>query len=138
MRRRESGERVLRLVGAGQTFGEATALLGRAPRYDALALADTKAVVIPPPALIALLDPAPALRPRVRGLLAERKLEMQGEVEAATLQGAAQRLARYLGSLGRRRRGGVELPVSKTLVAAARHEEGNAIAAAAPARRRRA
>ena len=38
----EGGERVLRLVGAGQTFGEATALLGHAARYDALALADAK------------------------------------------------------------------------------------------------
>ena len=117
MRGRENGERVLRLVGAGQTFGEATALLGRASRYDALALADTKAVVIPPPPLIALLDADPRFGRALAHLLAERKLEMQGEVEAATLQRAEQRLACYLASLAAGA-GRVELPVSKTLVAA--------------------
>jgi CRP/FNR family transcriptional regulator, dissimilatory nitrate respiration regulator len=117
MRGRESGERVLRLVGAGQTFGAATALLGRASRYDALALADTKAVVIPSPSLVALMDTDPRFGRTLAFLLAERNLELQGEVEAATLKRGAQRLACYLGSLAAGA-GRAELPVSKTLVAA--------------------
>lgn len=117
MRGRENGEHVLRLVGPGQTFGEATALLGRASRYDALALTDTKAVVIPSPSLVALMDADARFGRAFAHLLAERKLEMQGEVEAATLHRGEQRLAGYLASLaaGAQR---AELPVSKTLVAA--------------------
>lgn len=117
MRGRENGEHVLRLVGAGQTFGEATALLGRPSRYDALAVADTKVVVIPSAPLVALMDADPRFGRAFAHLLAERKLEMQLEVEAANLQRGAQRLASYLAALaaGAAR---VELPVSKTLVAA--------------------
>jgi len=118
MRGAETGERVLRVVGAGQTFGEATALLGRASRYDALALVDTKAVVIPSQSLLALMDADPRFARAFTLLLAERKLEMLGEVEAATLRRGAQRLAGYLTSLDAGRVGRVELPVSKTVVAA--------------------
>jgi CRP-like cAMP-binding protein len=117
LRGHETGERVLRLVGAGQTFGEATALLGRAARYDALALADTKAVVVPSLSLLALMDADARFGRAFAQLLAERKLEMQGEVEAATLQRGTERLARYLTSLAAGA-GRAELPVSKTLVAA--------------------
>ena len=115
---REAGERVVRLVGAGQTFGEATALLDRASRYDVLALVDTKAVVVPSHSLVALMDADPQASHAFARLLAERELEMLGEIEAATLQRGEQRLARYLTSLDARRAGIVELPVSKTVVAA--------------------
>ena len=118
MRGRDNGERVLRLVGAGHTFGEATAFLGREARYDALALADTKAVVIPSQALVALMDADARFGRAFARLLAERKLEMLGEIESATLQRGAQRLAGYLASLDAGSAGRVELPVSKTVVAA--------------------
>lgn len=118
MRGRENDERVLRLIGAGQTFGEANALLGGPLRYDALALADTKAVVIPSQSLVMLMDAAPRFASAFARLLAQRKLEMLSEIEAATLQRGAQRLASYLASLDAERAGRVELPVSKTLVAA--------------------
>ena len=118
MRGRENGERVLRLVGAGQTFGEATAFLEREARYDALALADTKAVVIPSQALVALVDADARFGRAFARLLAERKLEMLGEIESATLQRGTQRLAGYLASLDAGGAGRVELPVSKTVVAA--------------------
>src|SRR4051812_2670804 len=49
-------ERVLRLVAARQTFGEASALLGRSSPYDAVSVAETKAVVIPSAPLLALLE----------------------------------------------------------------------------------
>ena len=118
MRGRENGERVLRLVGAGQTFGEANAFLGRESRYDALALVDTKAVVIPSQSLVALLDADARFGRAFTRLLAERKLEMLSEIESATLHRGAQRLAGYLASLDAGGAGRVELPVSKTVVAA--------------------
>lgn len=111
-------ERVLRLVSAGQTFGEATTLLGQPARYDALALVDTKVVMIPAVSLVALIDAQPHFGRAFACLLAERKLELLDEVEAATLQRSAQRLAGYLVSLDADAARRVQLPVSKTLVAA--------------------
>jgi CRP/FNR family transcriptional regulator, dissimilatory nitrate respiration regulator len=115
----ENEERVLRLVGAGQSFGEATALLGRAARYEARALREAKLVVVPAAPLFALRDREPRFgRARVH-LLTERNLELLAELEAASLQRSAQRLASYLHSLAN---GGAErsvrLPVSKTVLAA--------------------
>lgn len=120
MRGKEGGERVLRLVGARQTFGEATALLGLAARYDALALADTKLVVLPTASLFALVDREPRFGRALSRLLAERNFELLGEMEAATVQRSLQRLAGYLGSLADPAAGGraVQLPASKTVVAA--------------------
>lgn len=121
MRGKEGGERVLRLVSAGQTFGEATALLGLAARYEALALADAKLVVLPSAALLALMDREPRFGRALSRLLAERNFELLGEVEAATVQRSLPRLAAYLGSLADHAAAGgraVQLPVSKTVVAA--------------------
>ena len=121
LRGKEGGERVLRLVGAGQTFGEETALLGLAARYDALALADAKLVVLPPASLFALMDREPRFGRALSRLLAERNFELLGELEAATVQRSPQRLAGYLGSLADPAAAGgraVRLPVSKTVVAA--------------------
>src|SRR5574340_769350 len=125
LRSHENEERVLRLVGAGETFGEATALLGRAARYDALALAETKIVVIPSGAVLGLIDRDPRLARSMVNSLAERSLALLDEVETACLRRGAQRLASYLDSLvGTNGNGNgnghatVRLPVSKTLVAA--------------------
>lgn len=118
LRGKEGGERVLRLVGAGQTFGEATALLGLAARYDALALADAKLVVLPTASLFALVDREPRFGRALSRLLAERNFELLGEMEAATVQRSLQRLAGYLGSLAAAGGRAVQLPVSKTVVAA--------------------
>lgn len=118
-------ERVLQLVSAGQTFGEAKSLLGRPARNEAIALADSKLVVIPAAAIFALMDRDPRFARTVALLLAERTLEMLAEVESA-MQRGAQRLASYLGALAESPEGNgngnggtlVRLPVSKTLVAA--------------------
>ncbi len=125
LRSNDNEERVLRLVGAGETFGEATALLGRAARYDALALAETKIVVIPSGAMLGLIDRDPRLARSMVNSLAERSLALLDEVETACLRRGAQRLASYLDSLVATNGNGngnghatVRLPVSKTLVAA--------------------
>lgn len=114
-------ERVLRLVAAGQTFGEAASLLGRPCRSEAIALADSKLVVVPAAAVFDLVERDPRFARSLTLVLAERTAELLGEVESAMLRGA-QRLAGYLGSLPEAGDGNghsmVRLPVSKTLVAA--------------------
>ena len=115
-------DRVIRLVSPWQTFGEATALLGRPARYDALALSDCKLVVIPPAAILAQIDREPRFARSVVKILSERNLELLEEIETATMRRAAQRLAAYLDSLaspaGAFGSCSVRLPVSKTIVAA--------------------
>jgi CRP-like cAMP-binding protein len=120
LRSQDGDERVLRLITSGQTFGEATALLAERSRYEVHALADAKLVVVPTATLWKLLESDPRFARRMMLMLSERTLEMIDEVEAATLQRGAQRLARYLQSLLRSTSipGSVRLPVSKTLVAA--------------------
>jgi CRP-like cAMP-binding protein len=125
LRGQDGEERVLQLVSAGQTFGEANSLLGRPGHGEATALADSKLVVIPATAIFALMDRETRFARAVALLLAERTLEMLTEVESA-MQRGAQRLASYLGALAESPDGNgggngstvVRLPVSKTLVAA--------------------
>jgi CRP-like cAMP-binding protein len=114
-------ERVLRLVSAGQTFGESTAILGRPCRYEARALAECKLVVIPPIAIFSLSDRDPRIARQIMHTLAERTFDLLEEVESVCMRGGAQRLASYLNSLvgpesppGART---VRLPATKTLIA---------------------
>jgi len=113
-------ERILRLVSSGETFGEATALLGRPARYEAFALGDCKLAMIPLATVSRLLEQEPRFARRLMNTLGERTLELIDEVEAATMQRGAQRLARYLQSLVgvAKTLTVIRLPVSKTLVAA--------------------
>jgi CRP-like cAMP-binding protein len=118
----EHEERVLRLVTTGQTFGEATALLGRPARYEALALSDSKLIVIPSASIFGLIDLEPRFARNVVKVLAERNLEFVEELAAGNMSGA-QRLASYLQSLVQTGADAsasstVHLPVSKTVVAA--------------------
>jgi CRP/FNR family transcriptional regulator, dissimilatory nitrate respiration regulator len=123
LRGQDGEQRVLQLVTAGHTFGEEQALLGRPGHGEAIALADSKLVVMPAIAIFNLMEREPRFARAVVLLLAERTLEMLAEVESAMLRGA-QRLASYLGALAGspevNGNGGtvVRLPVSKTLVAA--------------------
>jgi CRP/FNR family transcriptional regulator, dissimilatory nitrate respiration regulator len=115
-------ERVLRIVSAGQSFGAAAMLLGRASRYEASALVDAKLVVVPATAICALMDREPRFARGLTRILAERVLELCDEVEAVSLQSGGQRLASYLGSIAQPVAGNgawsARLPVSKTLLAA--------------------
>jgi CRP-like cAMP-binding protein len=115
-------QRILRLVSAGQTFGEAAALLGQRNLYEALAIVESKLVVIPSAALYGLIDRDPRFARRLLVALAERKRELLSEIESVTYRRGAERLAHYLASLtAQLNRDGacsVHLPTSKTLIAA--------------------
>ena len=121
--RTPSGEqRVLRLVSAGQTFGEAAALLGQRNLYEAQAIAESRLVVIPPSALYGLIDRDPRFARGLLVSLAERQRELLAEIESVTYRRGSSRLAHYLASLTARldAEGAdhVLLPASKTLIAA--------------------
>jgi CRP-like cAMP-binding protein len=115
-------QRILRLVSAGQTFGEAAALLGQRNLYEALAIVESKLVVIPSAALYGLIDRDPRFARRLLVALAERKRELLSEIESVTYRRGAERLAHYLASLtaqlNREGACSVHLPTSKTLIAA--------------------
>jgi CRP-like cAMP-binding protein len=115
-------QRVLRLVSAGETFGEAAALLGKRNLYEAQAIAESKLVVIPSTALYGLVDRDPRFARLLLLTLAERKRELLAEMESVTYRRGAERLAHYLTSLAERRGPegacSVHLPTSKTLIAA--------------------
>jgi CRP/FNR family transcriptional regulator, dissimilatory nitrate respiration regulator len=117
LRADDGEERVLQLVTPGQTFGEAEALLGRASLTDGVTLGESKLVVIPNTALMSLMDRDARFARSLVMVLAERTLELQGEI-ASGMRRSAQRLASYLGSLDGNGSNTVHLPVSKTLVAA--------------------
>lgn len=115
----EGEERVLRVVAAVDSFGEPTALLGKPCQYDAYALTDVKYAVIPSNAIFSLVETDKRFARRVVIALAERSFIILHEFAAATTQRGAQRLAGYLESLSRQQsRDSVQLPVSKTVVAA--------------------
>ena len=120
LRKRDGGERLLRVISARQTFGEAVAFLGRSAPYHAVALQDSKLIVIPTAAVLMLLESEPRFARSLVSSLAERNIQLHAEIEAATLLNGTQRLASYLHDLAGN--GGsptrtVRLPFSKTLVA---------------------
>ena len=119
----EGAERVLRLLTAGQVFGEASALLGRGADYDAIAVAESKLVVLPTAAMLDLVEREPRFARNMIFALAQRKIELLAELEAVTVRRGAQRLAAYLESLAGSNNGNgdgptrVHLPVAKTMIA---------------------
>lgn len=122
LRTGDGEERILRIVDAGQAFGETTAMLGRRCVYDATALSDAHVVSVAADAIFALLSRDARFARRLVLALAERSFALLTELEAATTQRGAQRLAGYLESLPARKTADgartVNLPVSKTVVAA--------------------
>jgi CRP/FNR family transcriptional regulator len=117
LRSAEDEERVLRIAGTGEAFGEPTAMLGKPCLYDAVALTDVKVVVIPVPTILSLVTRDRRFARFIVLALSLRSYTVLSEFSAATTQRGAQRLAGYLESL-QRKNGTVQLPVSKTVVAA--------------------
>lgn len=115
-------QRVLRLVGGGQSFAEAHALIARPCDFDALAMAQCKLLLMPIEAVLQLTERDAHFARNLMTTLAHRLVHLLGTFEAATVQRGAQRLASYLETLagpnGSPGRTVVSLPVTKTVVAA--------------------
>lgn len=109
-------ERVLRIVGAGDTFGEALVLRPRPSPLDAVALSDTLVIELPARPVNALLERDAHFARGMFARLAQRMHELVAEIESSTLLSARQRIASYLVSLAGGA-GRVRLPVTKTLIA---------------------
>jgi len=121
LRGSDGEERLIKLVSATQLFAEAAALLGKPCPYDAIALTECKLAVIPSAVVLGMMEQDARFASRFALVLAERNHELLADLESATIQRGAQRLATYLESLWAGDASlpySVSLPVSKTLVAA--------------------
>jgi CRP-like cAMP-binding protein len=122
LRRSGGDEKVLRFLGANDTFGEAAVLLDRPCPVDLIALADTMAAVIPPQPIRWLMAQDLGFAQNVACVLGEGFLSLLGELQSSVQQNGVQRLAAYLDALAEPHAGNggwiVNLPVSKTVVAA--------------------
>jgi CRP-like cAMP-binding protein len=114
-------ELVTALLGPGDTFGEAPALLRRPAKLDAVALTDATLTVLDPDAVLALLETDVRFARNLTTLLAGHMDELLSQIAAGMMR-SAQRLASYLDSLAEPSQTPgqwtARLPVSKTLVAA--------------------
>ena len=115
-------ERVVRLVAAGESFGEAAALLGRPAPYEPVALCAAKLLLITAIAILSVIERDPRAARGVVFSLAERNLHLLEELHTSAPRRGLQRLACYLESVAEPGPGGGEsrarLPGTKTLVAA--------------------
>ncbi|HZM32983.1 MAG TPA: Crp/Fnr family transcriptional regulator [Burkholderiales bacterium] len=114
----EGGGKVLRLVGAGETFGEAMLFLEQPLPVDATALCDTLVVVLPRAPLLALLERDPRFARALLASLCQRLHELVADFQSATAYGARERLAAYLEALVEPGARAAELPAPKAVVAA--------------------
>jgi len=113
-------EKVLRLVGPGESFAEAMLFLDQPMSLDATALAETLIVVVPADPLLALIESNGAFALGMLRSLSQNLQELVMDYEATTQHGALERLAAYLESLAAP---GLEpatasLPATKTVIAA--------------------
>jgi CRP-like cAMP-binding protein len=120
--RRKGEEKVLRFLGANESFGEAAGLLGRPCPVDVVAMADAMLAVIPVRPLQQLQERDITFANNLVRTLAEGLLRLVGEIDASVGRSSAQRLAAYLESLAEPQTGSaacaVQLPVTKTALAA--------------------
>jgi CRP-like cAMP-binding protein len=121
--RRVSGEeKVVRLLGPGECFGLAAAILDKPSPVDLVALQNCLVVTIPPVPVRRLMEQDAGFARAVARALAERMLELVAEIEASQQQTSLQRLACFLDSRaqpnGQAGAWVVHLPATKTTIAA--------------------
>lgn len=114
-------EKVLRLVGPGETFGEPPVFLERETPVEATALSDSMLVIIPAGPLLALLERDQSFARSLVANLCLRVETLVADVEAGSLHDARQRVASYLDSLVETKDGKarptVRLAATKTVIA---------------------
>jgi len=116
----DGAEKVLRLVGPGETFAESVMFHEQPQPVNALVLADSQLVFLPAKALFDLLDHD---RTFVRALLAslsQRIHTLIADIEAYSLSSGTQRIAAFLHSLADPSipaPARVRLPANKTVIA---------------------
>jgi CRP/FNR family transcriptional activator FtrB len=122
LRRKTGEEMVARILEPGQCFGFAAMLLSRPCPADVVALSSCAVATIPSLPVLHLMEQRPAFAVALARTLAERVLDLVGELEANNQQSSLQRLACYLDSraepAGEKGKWRVRLPATKSTVAA--------------------
>jgi len=118
LRRPNGEERIVRLLGAGDSFGLAATVLDRPCPVDVVALASSMIAVVPPMPVQRLAERDARFSLAVARALAERFLDLVDELRSTEQLSGLQRLARYLQSLLRGEDGVARLPATKTNIAA--------------------
>ena len=122
LRRNGNEEKVARILEPGECFGLAAVLLERPCPVDVVALTNCVAAAIPPMPLQRLMQQHASFAVAMARTLAERVLELIGELEASVQQRSLQRLACYLDSRAEpapeQGRWRVRLPATKSTIAA--------------------
>ena len=116
----EGAEKILELVEAGQSFGEAAVFLDGPYPYSAVALNDTTLLQIDRSVIHDLIVQRPAFVNRMVLALAGRVFTLMRDVESYTVQNPIQRVACYLyGKCGDqpRRKSSIVLPATKQAIA---------------------
>ncbi|HUN69536.1 MAG TPA: Crp/Fnr family transcriptional regulator [Burkholderiales bacterium] len=120
--RRKGEEKVLRFLGANESFGEAAVLLDRPCPVEVVALEDAMLTVIPLRPIKQLQERDITFANNLVKTLAGGLLRLVAEIDANIGRSSAQRLAAYLESLAEPESGteacAIALPVTKTTLAA--------------------
>ena len=112
-------ERILRLVGPGDTFGEARLFLDHPVPVQAVALTDSLLAIIPAEPLLRLIETDSRFTRAMLASMSQRLNALVADFEALTLHGARERVASYLDSLAEPGSGSVAvvLPAPKNVIA---------------------
>jgi len=120
LRAPDGAEKVLRLVGAGETFAESVMFHPQPQPVSALVLADSRLVFLPAPALFDLLDHDRGFARELLANLSQRIHMLIADIESYSLSSGTQRIAAYLHSLELEpgpAPARVRLPANKTVIA---------------------
>ncbi|OFZ90944.1 MAG: hypothetical protein A2W21_06810 [Betaproteobacteria bacterium RBG_16_66_20] len=113
-------EKVLRLVGAGETFAESVMFHERPHPVTALVLADSQLVFLPAEAIYDLLEHDRSFARALLAGLSQRIHTLIDDIEAYSLESGTQRIAAFLHSLADPSGPApsrVRLPANKTVIA---------------------
>ena len=89
-------EKVVEILGPGQSFGEAVMFIGKAHTLYAEALADSLLLHIPKDAILEAVARNPAFARRMLSELSLRLCRLVADIEAYTLKSATERVTGYL------------------------------------------
>jgi CRP/FNR family transcriptional regulator, dissimilatory nitrate respiration regulator len=89
-------EKVIALVGRGETFGESAMFLGRSYRISATTLSDSKLLHLPRALVVDQIVRDPTFSQRIIDSLCKRFAQLLGDVEGCTLRSGTQRVSAYL------------------------------------------
>jgi len=115
-------EKVVEILGPGESFGEAAMFLGRRHTLCAEALADSLLLFIRSGAMLDAIERNPVLARRMLQEMSQRLYYLVADIEAYTMKNATERVTGYLlaalpDDLGPERPADIQLAASKSVLA---------------------